>query len=240
MIQSDTASGDGIRATLKKLHAEIGTFMAKDANDKVRRKANVKATAREVWRNTIILYLEQFGLDQLTQEITDTTIEDIRKILTRAELEGQTLNEIINYIEDLGYTQYRGERIARTETTKASGVGSMVGALSTGLQTVKEWISVQDRRTRQKPKDQFDHFHMDGVTVGMDEYFFVPSKLGAAEQMLYPGDPTASAGNLVNCRCTMGFDVLRDANGIPKRIQSPPIGMAGNIYQIIQTQNTIL
>ena len=61
----------------------------------------------------------------------------------------------------------------------------------------KEWISVQDDRTRDA------HLIMDGVVVPMDAKFEVPAtSQGEGAFMEYPGDPTAPAEQVVNCRCT--------------------------------------
>ncbi len=237
VLQTGDCSGDGIKKTIRRLHGSLGVLMAHRSNIEVRRQANQKsATPQEIWRRVILLYLDQFGLDKLTGEISDTTKTDILKILQSGVIDELTINEQMAYIETLGYTTYRGELIARTETAKSANTGSMVGAMSTGLQTRKEWISIQGARTRRIPRDQFDHYHMDGVTVDTDGYFSVPSKNGFSEQMLHPGDPNASAGNVCNCRCTIGFIVVRDAAGNPKRLTSPPIGNAGIIYQLLQAQ----
>ncbi len=45
----------------------------------------------------------------------------------------------------------------------------MVGAMSTGLVTVKEWIAAKDNRTRRIPRDSADHLHMDGIRVPIDK-----------------------------------------------------------------------
>ena len=230
---------DGIKRTLGTIHAEVGVFMAGEVNRQVRRQANIKATPREIWERVIRIYFEQYGLTELANEISATTVSDINRIIFENQLTGRPITEIMGFIENLGYSSIRAERIARTEIAKSSGTGSMVGALSTGLETVKEWISARDARTRRLPKDQFDHFHMDGRKANVDGFFQVPSKLGVPEQALYPGDPNLSAGNVINCRCTTGYEVVRGASGRPQRIQSPPMGQAGVIYQILQSQNAI-
>ncbi len=51
---------------------------------------------------------------------------------------------------------------------------------------------MHDSKTRE------DHAEADGQEVGMDEPFDV-----GGEQLMYPGDPAGSAGNVINCRCTV-------------------------------------
>lgn len=237
VLETGDCEGDGMKQTIRKLHASLGTLMAHRTNMDIRRQVNQKAsTPQEIWRKVILLYLEQFGLDKLTGDIADTTKTDILKILQSGVIDGLTINQQMDYIEQLGYTSYRAELISRTETAKSANTGSMVGAISTGLQTRKEWISIQGARTRRIPRDQFDHFNLDGVQVAFDESFKVQMRDGGYIFMLHPGDPNAPAGSVCNCRCTIGFEAVRDANGAPKRLTSPPIGNAGIIYQLLQAQ----
>ena len=53
---------------------------------------------------------------------------------------------------------------------------------------------------------------MDGKKVNFSDGFIVPSTK-SIDMMMYPGDPNGSAGNVCNCRCTVAFVPMRDANG---------------------------
>ena len=53
---------------------------------------------------------------------------------------------------------------------------------------------------------------MNGKTIGFDQRFIVPSTK-SIDAMLHPGDPDASVGNLVNCRCTLVFVPVRTKEG---------------------------
>jgi hypothetical protein len=109
----------------------------------------------------------------------------------------------------------------------------MVGAMSTGLVTVKEWIAAKDNRTRRMPRDQNDHLNMDGVKVPMDQKFVVPA-LKYIDNMLHPGDSTAHAGNVCNCRCTLGYEAVRGSDGKLQRLENnPPMGDAGMIWNLL-------
>ena len=67
---------------------------------------------------------------------------------------------------------------------------------SEGVQ-MKGWISVQDDRTRDA------HLLMDGVVVPITDKFEVPAtSQSEGAFMEYAGDPSAPAGQVVNCRCT--------------------------------------
>lgn len=141
--------------------------------------------------------------------------------------------ETIALLRISGITNYRAELIARTETARAANVGSMVGAMSTGLVTVKEWIAAKDNRTRRMPRDANDHLHMDGVKIPMDQKFVVPAK-EYIDNMLHPGDSTAHAGNVCNCRCTLGYEAVRGNDGKLMTLQNnPPMGDAGMIWNLL-------
>ena len=46
---------------------------------------------------------------------------------------------------------------------------------------------------------------MNGVAVDYNQSFFLEKDgVLASEKMEFPGDPKASAGNVVNCRCSLG------------------------------------
>jgi hypothetical protein len=61
----------------------------------------------------------------------------------------------------------------------------------------KEWLSTFDNRTRDS------HLAMAGKVANIDETFEVENENGGIDNMLYPLDPNGSAGNVVNCRCTI-------------------------------------
>jgi hypothetical protein len=99
---------------------------------------------------------------------------------------------------------------------------------------MKEWIAARDARTRRVPRDKFDHFHMDGIKVAYDEKFNVKTKNGGFEPMLHPCDSSGSAGDVINCRCTLGYEAVRGEDGKPKKLaNNPPMGDMGFIWGLL-------
>lgn len=97
----------------------------------------------------------------------------------------------------------RGDTISRTEglsvfsQARQEAMDQVLGQAGFDRSTVRRtWRSVQDSRTRDS------HLAMDGQTVGMDEPFVAPS----GEELMYPGDPSASPGERINCRCTIEME----------------------------------
>lgn len=126
--------------------------------------------------------------------ITQTTREEIQRILKEANAEGKGITWIAQQMEDLNKS--RALLIARTETVTAANSGGFIAALSVGLMMQKQWLATNDSRTRQ------DHVIVAGTRIGMLDYFQVGDNT-----MLYPGDRTQENGlptspkECCNCRC---------------------------------------
>lgn len=240
-LDFNAIGSEGIKKTIKKLHIAMGTKMASIAYSNVKKSAKggagpmeFKSALMDIWSYTILTYLELKGLEQLAEEITDTTKEQIKRFLLRAQENNYTIPQTVALLREAGITDFRAELIARTETGRAANVGSIVGAVSTGLVTFKEWIATKDNRTRRIPRDQTDHLHMDGIQVPLDATFEV---MGTKyiDLMLHPCDSTAHAGNVCNCRCTLGYEAQRDNTGQLKTLTNyPPQGDVGKIWNIIR------
>ena len=234
-------SDKAIKKTIKQLHMAMGVRMAQMVQKSVKRSVKgiqlpyeVKGQETDLFTYVILRYLELKGLDQVAADITDTTKNQIQQYLLRGTQEGKTIAELIPMLQQAGITNYRAEMIARTETGRAANIGSMVGTASTGLVTVKEWIAARDNRTRRVPRDMFDHLHMDGIKIPFDEKFQVKTKNGGFEFMLHPCDPSGSAGDVINCRCTLGYEAVRGTNGKPLTLnEKPPMGDAGMIWNLL-------
>jgi uncharacterized protein with gpF-like domain len=240
LLKGEQPDEEKLKQHIRKLHNDAGITMAKYNYDKIRKSAGVKdsMTPEQRWAAVIKLFLEQ-GLTNLVNGITSTTKETIRKVLIKGMQEGWSITQMMTELEKSGINAYRAELIARTETTRAANQGALLGAVSTGLQTEKEWIAITDDRTRRIPPSEYDHWHMDGKTKPIDEPFFVPMAnslnipgIVSGEEMQYPGDANGSAGNVCNCRCTVGFEVVRDSNGKPVDIQGGLRGPAGTMFNL--------
>lgn len=132
------------------------------------------------------------------KDIAGTTLTQLRDIIRIGSNDGLSQAQIGTRIRDVApqLAAYRSNVIARTETHGAAQYGSVSGAREVDDTLKKEWISAGDDRTRE------DHFDVDGQIVAMNEPFEV-----GGEQLDYPGDGSlgASAGNIINCRCGIGY-----------------------------------
>ena len=237
-------SDKSLKKTIYRLHLAMGTKMAQISESAVKRSVKgvyvpleYKSAKTDAFQYAIIQVLQNDGLDQLAADITDTTKEQIRRFLIQSAEKNYTLPETIALLRTSGITDYRAELIARTETGRAANIGSMVGATSTGLVTIKEWISARDNRTRREPRDHTDHLIMDGVKLPMEKKFHVPNnQVGLGYELMdHPCDSKASAANVCNCRCTLGYEAVRGANGkLLTLVDNPPMGRVAVIWNALQ------
>ena len=143
------------------------------------------------------LWIDEHGLE-LCKTINDTTKRELRKALSETILEGlgtaQQKKVLIDTAKDV-FTkgkEWRAELIARTESCSTVNAGSNILYQSEGVQ-YKQWIAVQDNRTRDM------HLVMDGTVIPMGDKFNMIN----GDLMEYPADPYGSAENVCNCRCSI-------------------------------------
>lgn len=167
--------------------------------------------------NEIISYFRLHLLNEAVMPITDTMKDWIMQKLIEAQYEGRSIQQVADELIKHDFPANRSIVIARTETMKAANFGAVQGAKKSGFQMEKEWISARDIRTRRIPRDEFSHVAMHGKTVPMDQPFLVPNRNGSHDSLMQPLDPKGDAGDVIQCRCTVGFNVVRDARGLPVR-----------------------
>lgn len=155
----------------------------------------------ETFRKLSRQYINLEMIRQRITSVSDTTRQQIVDQIRRGELQGMGVDEIARAITKAVplISRQRGALISRTETHGAANYGADAAAKETGLRLRKEWIAASDERTRQ------EHADADGQIVNMDEPFRVGGEL-----LMYPGDPAGSAGNVINCRCSVSHIVEDD------------------------------
>ena len=163
-----------------------------------------------------------------------TIIKSIRRLIKESVNEGESIDEAAKRLQGLAedaaesgttddpiseeirstyskFSKGRTQTIARTEIHNASMEGSRSAAKSLQVPNLeKVWVSSDDDRTRDGDPESTNHVVMNGETVGIDEKFSVPSKDGP-DQMDGPGDTSAPADQVVNCRCTQVYQGGRNA-----------------------------
>lgn len=158
----------------------------------------------QTWNDDVKRYLDRYLLDKAVLPITETTKNQILFFLRKGIDEGWGVDRIVKELGESDITKSRALKIVRTETVRATNIGRMIGAYDSDYEQVKEWVAVDDARTRRT------HSHAQGVD-GEKRDLLKPFSNG----LMYPGDPNALAKEVINCRCSVTFRVKRDENGKP-------------------------
>lgn len=150
-----------------------------------------------------------------------TLIAVTRKIMADPEMQVQ--NEVVvarALRKDFSrYSNYQAKRLVRTEATFAANYGNLQAAQSifAGRDLMKKWGTAQDERVRSA------HAVAQGQIVDVSKKFSV-----GGEMLNLPSDPSASAGNRINCRCYTTFIPKANANTIGGLISDIGFGIAVN------------
>lgn len=140
-------------------------------------------------------------------KINDTTRETIRTILENGRKDGKSYGMIAKDLRTLSpiINRQRAWRIARTEIHTASVYSTDESYLNTGVEFEREWHTIIDARTRgNEPKDLFSHVSANGERTSQDGLF-----IRTGESLRYPGDPSGSAANIINCRCIILYHSVK-------------------------------
>lgn len=130
----------------------------------------------------------------------------IQSVMMQGLLQGESIPHLASRLmKTVGETDRKAAiRNARTMTTGVQNGGrvdSYKRAQNMGIDLRQEWLATLDGRTRH------EHRVLDGQRVNVGDKFKVDGM-----EIEYPGDPTAPARLIYNCRCTLvpalkGFEV---------------------------------
>ena len=192
----------GIQRTLEADYRLVASHFGKRLLDEAKSYSGpdvIKASLSERLGFAIGSFISRVIASKVTQ-INRTTESQIRSIIRGGLDEGLGVDKIGKRIRDTAapMSALRAHIIARTETHTAANFGAQTAAELTGLDMKREWVSASDDRTRDEP--EADHRDADGQVVGMKEPFVV-----SGEKLMFPGDPSGSAANIINCRCSVVF-----------------------------------
>lgn len=211
---------DMMLANLKKVKAAMSTLMHKNHMVAIPRGAKgvlikKKAKARvpgymsidDPDEDQVAAIAAQFlnSHSNRADNVSDTTLSLAQQTVASGIEAGMTPSKIAGLLRDtLGgsMSNYRARMIARTETAAAYNFANLEMATtieeSTGKLN-KVWVAASDERVRET------HADADGQSVALDEDFQVGDST-----MQFPGDPSGSAEEVINCRCTMIYEPVED------------------------------
>lgn len=146
------------------------------------------------------------------RQITETTQRQVQDLISGGLAAGEAVDavygELFEKIPQMA--SIRGLMISRTEVHSAMQFAAWRMALRSSIPLVKVWNSIADEATRDFGElgkiSAFNHRVMDGQKIPLVNPFMVPKLGGGHEPLLFPGDPTGSAGNIINCRCVQTYE----------------------------------
>lgn len=197
------------------LYSVIGLYFANKTIHDLKQSEKKGFGFDEEFIRRIIQFFKNFLLNKVVIPITETTKDLIMQFLHRGISGGWGADKIANELESGELSLWRARMIVRTEANKAMNYGQLVGESKSPWLSTKRWIAANDHRTRHS------HRIVDDNVIDFDDKFVVPiylSKKGISIQagvdfMTGPGDQNASAGNVINCRCSLAFAAKRDSRG---------------------------
>lgn len=178
-----------------------------------------------IWRDTAREWLNLNILSKING-IATTTQRAIAKVVEdQLNAEVTSIDTVQRAIQEAANGEVNKQRatlIARTEVMQALNKGRRLSMYSSGLEWSKEWIDTPDSRTR------LSHSLIAREAPrSLDDPYWLVDKNGMLEPADHPGDPQLSAENVINCRCTETYEVVRDAAGRPvRRNETAPIRSA--------------
>lgn len=200
------ANSESMARTLATSYVSIGTSFARRMSDGM--KSYYPTYRKDIFGVPFDERMERFAQDWTAtriKQIDRTTEAHVRRIVQRMLEEGLDMREAAKEIRSIAgpMSATRAHIIARTEAHTAANAGQQFEAEASEFEMVKDWISVNDDRVRTDPPDEFDHAEADGQKVSKDGLFIV-----SGEELQYPGDPAGSPGNIINCRCALGWEIV--------------------------------
>ena len=164
-------------------------------------KANLK------FEHYVQSYVERHTATQI-KTINSTNEKVIRSTISKWVNEsyedgldnGELADRIGNKFKEL--SDGAAQRIARTEVAMASNNATLNAVKSLGAPNIyKEWVTASDARVRDGDKGGADHEAANGQEQALDDKFAIPPDAS----MDGPGDPSAGADQVINCRCVLTF-----------------------------------
>jgi hypothetical protein len=185
---------------INKIWAEVGARFGFDTAKKLKSQM----MSSEEWRSVMRSYSNERSLLK-AQKILSTYQEIINNVIDK--IVDQSLNEGLGVAQTRSLLQdqlseelvkmerYQAQRIAMTEVGSASNTASFEAAKESAGTAKKVWLFIPGKKTFRDNHKSFE----DMGPMPMD-YEYAPG-------LKHPGDPSASADEIINCYCSIGYSV---------------------------------
>jgi len=137
--------------------------------------------------------LLQAAKQRFKNEIAEGHWLRMKDSLSEGIRDGESSQQLAQRVRDtMGHEINNAPTVARSEINPRYQEGQREGMRQSGVVKKKEWLSAFSESSRD------EHLAADGQQVGLDDSFEV-----GGEPLQYPGDPSGSASNIINCICDM-------------------------------------
>lgn len=190
-------------AKLSKYFQPLYTVSLETGAEMIFEEIGAGTFAFEPLNNDVLGYIEA-RLTKIPPAIVNTVKEGLRKTLTSGISKGETVHELAERVKEIyKMASTRATTIARTESGSSISRGRQNEMKKQGVKRHR-WLTAQDEEVRPtSPSGKADHRSLDGSIANVgDKFRYVSgSKSGTFSKLAYPGDMTAPAGEVINCRC---------------------------------------
>lgn len=204
-LESDISkiSSEGMQDIILDMHIKSGTYWANMTNRMF--KTPTKKSRHDRFSEYMYSLLRTYMIIDAfntAENITQTTIDDIKQILYDATILNWSLRKIEQELLNQRKIRIRSLLITRTELLYGSNTGAYLWMKDTGLDWRKKWVALLDNRTRR------DHRILNWQVRPLNDPFEVVNKFGVLVKMQYPGDRSLGAGpdQICNCRCFLVYE----------------------------------
>ena len=141
----------------------------------------------------VVSHLEEFATNRIEDLVDQTTRNALRTQLVEGVRAGEGVRELSARVRSVfdAADKYRARTIARTEVNSSANFASWSAYKQSGVVEKRGWLTTRDGAERDAHGAVKEPYE-----VPIDEPFIV-----GGERLMYPGDPSGSAWNVINCRC---------------------------------------
>jgi hypothetical protein len=134
--------------------------------------------------------------ENLLAGVGDTAFNQLKTAMDEGLKNGESIDQLSDRIRGVfnNLSKYEARRIAMTETSAAYGFARDKAMADAGVE-YKIWLSSHGPNVRPAHAAAELDYGPDNA-IPLDEPFIVDG-----EELMYPGDPDGSPGNIINCQC---------------------------------------